>query len=125
LQASGVCAPVVRRHRIEGVWILPAGDSFASLLNTEGRAVSQLQPVAHVDLAPCTFSGCELQHGAGAVLGRNSPGGQRFADVENPQLAIEEQGVYREAHESGMDGWRRPQQHSLPGGQAAAPYQPP
>src|SRR5438270_9336522 len=88
-------------------------------------AIAQLETVAHVNAASGALSGRELEHRAGPPLRCDPPRRQLLDDVDDPQVAVKEHGVDREAHECGVDCRSGMDQHPLTGEQAWTAHETP
>jgi hypothetical protein len=81
--------------------------------------------IADLEPAAGRLTRRELEDGVRTAPGGGAPGAKLVRDPEHPQPSVEEDGVDREAHETGVDRRRRAKEQSLARPQLAASEQSP
>src|SRR5439155_12766645 len=114
---SGAC---LRISRAGPVSCGPNGCSRRRRLRkrlADGQTVADLKP------APACLAGRNLENGLRPAAPRDTPGLEIGRDLDHAQVAVEEHGVDRKAHERHMHRRRRLQQDSLSARQLATSEQ--
>src|SRR4051794_7350243 len=90
-----------------------SGPNGCSRRRHQRKRLADDQAVANSKAAPARFSGGNLEHGFRAAATGDAPGLEVGCDLDDAQVAVEEHGIDREAHERHVHRGSWPQEYPL------------